>query len=294
MPTYLDYINQAFNNKQYKDAVTEANKATQELTTLQSQLPNYLENKQRELVAADPALQQLNAERAKFAGQLYSKPMEARSQYSDILDPVKREALVSQAIGNIVGQLQGTEGMIGLRKQTNQDLAQQAYNLLQSNIDIAKTRAGNAADSVSSLKKLLETAAGKEFDRNTTLTKAGIDNNTGNYSPQQYASDMFDAWLASPDTFDATGYASTFIPNKGENRSLAGNLFRQAVAKYQADNASKSQPQPVTKPKDIVDVGIGANQQYRQGVGSIFDSQVAGAKALKNLVTGKKWYTKKK
>ena len=45
-------------------------------------------------------------------GALYAKPMEAREKYKDIFDPTRREALVAQAIGNVMAQLSGTGGLI--------------------------------------------------------------------------------------------------------------------------------------------------------------------------------------
>lgn len=136
--TYQDLINEAFQNPDYLKAKEDYGKSVQALADLQSQIPNYAVNKQKEILANDPTLGQLNAEQSRLAGQLFSQPMVARDAYKDIFDPTKREALIAQSVGNILGSLTGVKSLIQQRQGTAKDQADQALELLKSQIDVGQ------------------------------------------------------------------------------------------------------------------------------------------------------------
>lgn len=126
--TYADYLNDAFRGKDYLKAQQEAN-------DLASQAPDFLAKKQAELASADPALQALTTERGRLRSQLYSAPATGQQDYRDIFDPIKRQALISQAIGNTTGLLSGAEARIQQRQGSVDQLANRAYDMFKTNLD---------------------------------------------------------------------------------------------------------------------------------------------------------------
>lgn len=147
--TYTDFINQAFDNPDYQ-------KATETLSNLTAQAPTYYNDTLNKLKTEDPLLNQLQSERAKYTADLYAAPFEARSQYSDIFDPTKREALVSRAVGNVLGQIQGTQSLIENRGGTLQQQAQTALDLFNAQLGAAQTQ-------VSDMGSLLQKIADKNY-----------------------------------------------------------------------------------------------------------------------------------
>jgi len=147
--TYTDFINQAFESPQLQEAENR-------LTELTEKAPTFYEDTLSGLKTKDPLLQQLQQQRAGFVSDLYAKPFEAREQYSDIFDPNKREALVSRAIGNVMGQLSGTGSMIENRGGT---LEQQAQTALK----VFETQFGAAQNQYSELRDMLKSIAEKNY-----------------------------------------------------------------------------------------------------------------------------------
>lgn len=147
--TYIDYINQAFKNPDYQKAVEQYN-------TLQEQAPNFLANKSAELQSKDPALKQLLQERGKFTSQLYSEPFAKRDALRDIFDPIKRDALIAQSVGNVLGQLNTTQGFVESRKGTLDQQAERAANIFNAQLE-------SAGENVQSQQKLLQAIADKNY-----------------------------------------------------------------------------------------------------------------------------------
>jgi hypothetical protein len=159
--SYVDFINQAFKNPEYTQAKEQLSQSQEQLDTLTSQEPRYALKKQLELQQQDPELQRLTQEKGKFASQLYSQPF--TDQYKDIFDPVKRNQLIAQAVGNTLGQLNTTNQMIGNRQGTAKEQAQLALEQLQAQIGGAKANVEANASFVKDLTSTLKDIAEKGY-----------------------------------------------------------------------------------------------------------------------------------
>lgn len=163
MASYQDYLNQAFSSPQLSVAQRQYEAAQKQLSDLNAQLPNYQVQEYQKLIKNDPQLQQLNTQRSAAVGSLFSTPLAAQDQYKDIFDPVKRNALVAQATGNVLGQLSGYNANIEQRKQKSNDLANQALELLKSRIAAAQGGASSAADVYNQVRGDLKDVAKTQF-----------------------------------------------------------------------------------------------------------------------------------
>lgn len=161
--TYSQFIDQAYRNPQYDEASRKYDEALKTLNELTTKEPGYLLKQKTQIESKDPFLQKLNQERSKYIGEQFSAPMTARAKYSDIFDPTKREALVAQAIGNVVGKLSGTQGAIDFRRGTDAEKAQAALEVLQAQIKAATNTANAAGDTKDALGRLLQDIAGKNY-----------------------------------------------------------------------------------------------------------------------------------
>ena len=106
-------------------------------------------------------------QRAQQMGALYAKPMEAREKYKDIFDPTRREALVAQAIGNVMAQLSGTGGLIEQQRGFAGQRAQTALDALMAQIGLAETAYEAASEKTDWMRDLLtkgaEVAYGEQY-----------------------------------------------------------------------------------------------------------------------------------
>ena len=161
--SYMDFITEAFKSPEYEQAQTQYDEALAKLTELQAEVPGYLDRESQRLEEADPVLQKMMEQRATQTGALYSKPMEAREKYKDIFDPTKREALVAGAIGNVMGQLSGTGGLIEQQRGFAGQRAQTALDALLAQAGMAETAVGAATEQRDFLKDLLTTGAAEEY-----------------------------------------------------------------------------------------------------------------------------------
>lgn len=162
--TYTDFLNQAFKNPEYQRANQAVTAAETDLGNLASQEPGFLQREQSRLQQADPQLQSLLGQKATAAGQLYSQPFTAQDQFRDIFDPLVREKLIAQSVGNVLGQVTGLQDLITQRQGTARDQAQTALDYLKSNISGAESRLKSTQDTRDSLQKLLMNIAEKGYE----------------------------------------------------------------------------------------------------------------------------------
>ena len=165
MASYYDLISEEFKRPEYLEAQKKASEAQQALADLQAQAPGYLDRESQKLETADPVLQQMLGQRAKQQGELFSKPMEAREQYKDIFDPTKRSAMVSQAIGSLIGKLGGTSGLIEQQRGFAGQRAQTSLDALLAQTGLAQTAAQTAGSERDILRDILSQSAGANYDQ---------------------------------------------------------------------------------------------------------------------------------
>ena len=228
MATYQDYLNTAFKNPEYIRAQQDYEKASKQLSDLTAQAPLYAKKKQQSLEAADPELARLRQERSGLAGQLYAQPFQARDQYKDIFDPVARERLIAQSVGNVLGQLGGTNEMISARRGTAQQQAQDALELFKSQIGAAETLTSSAKDRSGDIRDTLKDVAKTQFQEDQDTLRQRISSSGTTDTGESTVDGFINAALMGLDNpnFDLTAWAET-VPSKDRDKFLTG--FNQAV-----------------------------------------------------------------
>jgi len=161
--TYTDYINQAFDNPEWLDAQKQFGAAQQSHQELAAGGETFYEDTLSDLRTGDPRLNQLQQERAGFQADLYARPFEAREQFSDIFDPVKREALVARSVGNVMGQLSGTQARIENRGGTLEQQADRALKLYEAQLGASETALKSMGEGVDDMREFLMNIANKNW-----------------------------------------------------------------------------------------------------------------------------------
>ena len=120
--SYPEWVNMAYEDPDY-------------YYSLLGKEPGYAASQSSKYQQEDPMLKTLIGERSRHISDLYSKPFEA--DYADIFDPNMRRQLITQAVGNVMGQLSGTQEFITQRQGQADQKAQKDLELLQTQIQAA-------------------------------------------------------------------------------------------------------------------------------------------------------------
>jgi hypothetical protein len=139
--TYADYINEAFKAPEYQKALSEYN-------AMNDQAPNYAINKQRAIISADANTTKFTQAGGDAMAELYSAPAKFAEQYKDIKDPTQRNALIAQAVGNIMGRLKTNNDFLAQRQSTATDLANQSAEVFKAQLSAKGDLVKSMQDSI--------------------------------------------------------------------------------------------------------------------------------------------------
>jgi len=138
--TYHDFINKYFDDP----ALMDAREKLQDMQTLE---PGYLQREAARLRGEDPYIQTILNNRQRIesnlgaTGELYEK-------YSDIFDPIKRNALISREISNLTAGLSRQNLALEQRGGTLDQQAQLAAEAFTQQLGIAEDRIDELKDTL--------------------------------------------------------------------------------------------------------------------------------------------------
>ena len=149
--SYTEILNNTFDNPDWDFAQQQVNQAQENVSS------DIYSN----IATKDKYLQSLQKERSGLVSDITAGAAGIRAdfekEYSDIFDPIQREAMISQAMGNIMGQYSQVQSEIENRGGT---LEQQANNMLK----FYEKQLSTAKDEKDDMRTLLLNIANKNYD----------------------------------------------------------------------------------------------------------------------------------
>jgi len=162
--SYGETLNQAYDNPQLDTIDTKIEESIGRHTGLIEQQPGFALEERGRLLKQDPEYQRLLEERGATTGELHAEPFRAEEQFQNVFDPIERQKLVAQSVGNVMGRLGSLNTRITGRFGTATEQANTALEYLQSQIQAESGTLEGLQEQRSEFTDLLKSIADKDWD----------------------------------------------------------------------------------------------------------------------------------